>query len=391
MQSRYALLAFIALATAIYWRINMSNTAPYTYDGSSLRTVPVIQVHTGVDGIENNNIAGLDPVQLADHNALLARALGQAFDARTPVLLQGAVRHWHALTEWSTDKFPQLLDTCAPRAHVSLHTSVIEQDSGKGVYANVPLRVFAQWLREVERNVSNGLPDDTDNVPFYLSEFEDFDELCPAAMEHLAMLQPFMSILPWGPMLPDFVLDIFDWDWEDLNDWWLFAPIYPVLWWGPKGTRTGLHRDIEQYNLLGQVRGQKNVSFLAPSQENYLYPSTMWDRSAVVSQIDMWAPNLQRFPNFAKSQSASVLVQPGDMLIIPSGWWHAVEALSPSLSVSIRVDRTSWAEIFAEMFDILHQFGVWPLNGWSTEAPACTCHRSSVNLDTIEALREVHA
>eukprot|EP01047_Picozoa_sp_COSAG01_P077496 COSAG01_NODE_13977_length_1512_cov_0.785563_1_plen_395_part_10 len=42
------------------------------------------------------------------------------------------------------------------------------------------------------------------------------------------------------------------WDVEEAAG--LYAPLYPVLWLGPNGTRTGLHADIEFFNLLGQVR-----------------------------------------------------------------------------------------------------------------------------------------
>jgi hypothetical protein len=38
----------------------------------------------------------------------------------------------------------------------------------------------------------------------------------------------------------------------------LYSWIYPVLWWGPAGARSGLHYDVESYNMLGQVAGTKN-------------------------------------------------------------------------------------------------------------------------------------
>ena len=35
-------------------------------------------------------------------------------------------------------------------------------------------------------------------------------------------------------------------------------------------------------------------------------------------------------------QTQSLTIQPGDVLLIPAGWWHAVESSSVSVSLSVR-------------------------------------------------------
>lgn len=51
------------------------------------------------------------------------------------------------------------------------------------------------------------------------------------------------------------------------------------------------------------------------------------------SQVDLASPS--RFPNFDNSRPASVILQPGDMLWIPSMWFHHVETLDFSISASV--------------------------------------------------------
>ena len=251
------------------------------------------------------------------------------------MVIRGGVAHWHAVTKWTDDVLAVQLERCAPGTTLSLQTTVVEQDGGAGAYADVTVGLFAEWLRseaaagaaaaaaaetgataasgELAEScacsavdavlvVANGwLPrigrprsQPQPRTPrFYLSEMDDVDELCPDLLPDLAHMRPFDAILPWGTLIPfgDQLSELIGFD---LSEWTgLYAPLYPVLWWGPAQTRTGLHYDIERYNLLGQVRGTKNVTFLAPDQSSFLYPSGMWDRSAVLSQISLWGPDFE--------------------------------------------------------------------------------------------------
>ena len=95
----------------------------------------------------------------------------------------------------------------------------------------------------------------------------------------------------------------------------------------------------------------------------------------------------RRFPEYAHADHVHVTIEPGDLLVVPPYWWHAVESLSPALSVSVRVDRTSWTEIVSEMLDTLHVVGLWPLPWWGGGGSGCTCHRESRDVGSIEQLQ----
>lgn len=57
------------------------------------------------------------------------------------------------------------------------------------------------------------------------------------------------------------------------------------------------------------------------------------------SQVDIFAPDVERFPLFEQSAFQEVRVRPGELLLIPRHWWHAVENLGlPTLAVSFFVD-----------------------------------------------------
>lgn len=50
--------------------------------------------------------------------------------------------------------------------------------------------------------------------------------------------------------------------------------------------------------------------------------------------MDIDAPDLEKFPQFAGLEHWDCTLEPGDMLFIPSKWWHFVKSLSVSFSVS---------------------------------------------------------
>lgn len=100
------------------------------------------------------------------------------------------------------------------------------------------------------------------------------------------------------------------------------------VWLGPAGTLSNLHHDHLNV-LFCQVWGRKQV-WLAPSWE------TPWMSNVrgFYSAVDVMAPDTVRFPDFARVALHTVEVGPGDVLFLPVGWWHALRALDPSLSVT---------------------------------------------------------
>ena len=100
------------------------------------------------------------------------------------------------------------------------------------------------------------------------------------------------------------------------------------FWFGPAGTVTPLHHDTLML-FHTQVVGRKRWRFISPLQIAHLY-----NYNNVFSPIDLDRPDLHRYPDFAKAQVLEVIVEPGETVFLPLGWWHQVRALDVSLSFS---------------------------------------------------------
>lgn len=119
----------------------------------------------------------------------------------------------------------------------------------------------------------------------------------------------------------------------------LGQPTRVNAWLGTHGTVTPCHWDSYD-NCLAQVQGTKQVVLLAPDMAPYLCvekPSAATGGTSAqgnIARVDVEAPDLEKFPAFAKATRHLAELGPGDALFIPSGWWHQVRALSPSFSVN---------------------------------------------------------
>ena len=100
------------------------------------------------------------------------------------------------------------------------------------------------------------------------------------------------------------------------------------FWFGPAGTVTPLHHDTLML-LHTQVVGRKRWRFVSPLQTPKLY-----NHSGVFSPIDIDQPDLVRYPDFSQAAVIEVVVEPGETVFLPLGWWHQVTSLDVSLSFS---------------------------------------------------------
>jgi hypothetical protein len=107
-------------------------------------------------------------------------------------------------------------------------------------------------------------------------------------------------------------------------------------WFGPGGTVSPCHHDPSN-NLLCQVVGSKLVRLFDPKHTPSLYPHSKtdrmrWNSSSVRPGVRN--ADLAAFPLMRDVPFFECVLAPGEMLFIPPRWWHAVDSITRSFSVS---------------------------------------------------------
>jgi len=211
------------------------------------------------------------------------------FTKKKPVLLKGYAKNWGATKKWSLDYLVNLADD----KEVSLLSSNYIQEDAK--YQKSTLKSYLEKLRKSESD-----PNFTD----YLTTLDIFNYL---------------------PNLKgDTDFSIFEKN-TAIND--------IAAWIGPKGTVTGFHNDSGD-NMYAQIKGEKLFILVSPKNNKLLYPSSKYVNGATASLVDITNFNAEKYGKFTTAKFYKVILKPGDVLFLPKSWWHYVQSLDSSISIS---------------------------------------------------------
>jgi hypothetical protein len=100
------------------------------------------------------------------------------------------------------------------------------------------------------------------------------------------------------------------------------------FWFGPAGTITPFHHDLTN-NFMLQIAGRKRVRLIAPCDTPKVY-----NQRHCFTPVDGRDIDLRRFPLMAGVPVIDCVLEPGEILFLPVGWWHFVEALDVTITVS---------------------------------------------------------
>lgn len=241
-----------------------------------------------------------------------------------PLIITEAVKKWPAFGKWSLEFFRTLKSDSA--VHLE-HGNVLQEET------QFQRQAFSDYIAQL-MDASN---EQTDKA--YLSVFKIFEEF-----PHLRADVDF-SLLDARKLKSS-----------------------TVGWIGPAGTVTGYHIDWGD-NILAQIHGRKQLHLAAPSETSNMYVSKKFDQGTTISQVDLQTPDLTKFPQFAEVKHHRIVLNPGEMIFIPRGWWHHVESLDISISVSnlaYSVRDIAVDVVPHRIKQVLHDMGVWKCD--------CTCH-----------------
>ncbi|NJN58767.1 MAG: cupin-like domain-containing protein [Leptolyngbyaceae cyanobacterium SL_5_9] len=119
------------------------------------------------------------------------------------------------------------------------------------------------------------------------------------------------------------------------------------LWLGTSGHVTCLHYDPMDGTLM-QLHGAKKVVLFPPSQLYNLYPFPFWvhlrhglKMRASYSQVYPERPDFEAFPRLRQAfqHRYDDVLQQGEVLFIPAGWWHELTTVGDEDGIVCSVNR----------------------------------------------------
>ena len=238
--------------------------------------------------------------------------------ANKPVIVTDVVRKWKAVERWTPEFFRREFGDLA----FTIENNLKAQAGYKGrEHLQFTMRTFIDLV--VDSSEENPAP--------YLRNKILYD-MFPSLKEDIEPLPEYF--LPnW---LPDryFVKDVR----QVLNR----GAALEIYIGGKGGAFPVLHYDgAATHAFLMQIHGKKEVILFSPAQSEFLYPSPEKDNLSSINSLEH--PDFEKFPLFAKAVPSTFIIEPGDLLFIPSGWWHTVRMLTPSITISANVlNRSNW-------------------------------------------------
>lgn len=264
-----------------------------------------------------------------------------------PVILTDAISGWPALSRWSLDFFRHTYgsDTVAPGIGIYGESVRIMKLAHFIDYVEAPLRMpRGFWLDSKTKLPREERSEDT-SAPLYLYDQKAF-------LLHSELVEDLKpdpeSIDDWLALLPQ--------DFQRL----LQATRYYQrgLLIGPERSVSRLHYDfLQSHAYLAQIVGSKLCILFSPADSAFLYNG----------EPDPEHPDLEKYPLFTNATAFFGVLNPGELLLIPSGWWHHVRNLEPSITVNYNFfNRVNFGKYFMDLFRALPEIldGFDSVPGW---------------------------
>lgn len=116
-----------------------------------------------------------------------------------------------------------------------------------------------------------------------------------------------------------------------------FVKKYPMLFVGGQGSVTHIHYDIDMSHIFHtQFIGRKKV-LLFPYEEQYKLYRKPWEVLSLANFANYSEDfDYKKFPATKFAKGYEVILEHGDTLFMPAGYWHHMEYLDGGFAMSLR-------------------------------------------------------
>jgi hypothetical protein len=224
------------------------------------------------------------------------------YDPCIPVIIKDLAKSWPAYTKWNWDYFKSLVG----EKKVPLYNNV-KSDAYTPINTADDYKTFGEYI--------------------------DMISAGPAAWRIF-----LFNIFDHAPQL------INDFNWPD-HMMKGFIKKYPMLFTGGATSITHMHFDIDLSHILHtQFAGRKRVLLFPHAEQHKLYRKPF----EVLSLADFshyyegnGTPDYKQFPALKLANGYDFILDHGDTLFMPAGYWHHMEYLDSGFAMSLRALQPS--------------------------------------------------
>ena len=225
------------------------------------------------------------------------------FQPQVPVVIRNLSKNWPAYTKWNWDYFKE----------VTGNTQV-------GIYNNVKSDAYTPINKA--------------------DDYTTFGKYIDMVRSGPAEWRIFLfNIFNHAPELAN------DFTWPDHLAKG-FVKRYPMLFVGGQGSITHMHFDIDLSHIFHtQFAGRKRV-LLFPYKEQYKLYRKPFEVLSIADFSNYYDGaksklDLQQFPAVQLAQGFEIILEHGDTLFMPGGYWHHMEYIDSGFAMSLRVLSSS--------------------------------------------------
>jgi ribosomal protein L16 Arg81 hydroxylase len=231
----------------------------------------------------------------------------QYYNPQNPVVLKGLWKKYPAYTKWTMDFFKETM-------------------------GDIEVALYGNRKDDISKTLQKP------NAKMRFNEYLNLIELEPTDLR--LFLFPVFKYKP--ELLNDF-------GYPDIVKRYIKIPF---MFFGPTNSIVRMHQDIDMSNVfLTQFHGSRRVTLFSPDQSELLYRLPF----NVHSTVDVDNPDYETYPALNYVKGVSTVLEHGDTLFMPSGYWHHIQYLEGGFGLSVRTVANNWEMILGGFWNLTFQ------------------------------------